>query len=350
MTQSQPRIVTYCIVPRDLARDLHEQLREHWRDDPTVEVIVERRTDDRRRATRRRRTSPPPGGVERRFVRNPEGRRVAERRAAGTRVLPRAVPADVLEHAQRLLFVERRLPSSQAAEDVETARLVVEYQLGDRSALEDLYMRYFDRVYAYARMALRDPGLAEAATQQVFARVVDALPRYELRRGTPFRPWLFRIARSAILDARVSPLRAEPNETAEADAVEPRALSYAAQGALDWLTDADLYLFIERLPASQRDVLVLRYLLGMSPSEVAAALDQPLPAVGQLLVRALRNVEGRIGGGRRPGTPYRSAMLVRARRPPVLSARRLALHGDSRGNSRGTDLASRARPLAAGAR
>jgi RNA polymerase sigma-70 factor (ECF subfamily) len=345
MMQSQPRTVTYCIVPRDLAGELHERLREHWRDDPGIEVIVERRTDDRRGATRRRGSGPPPGGVERRAVRNPEGRRVAERRAAKTRVLPRPLPGSARQHAHRFVFVERRLPSSRAAEDVATARLVVEYQVGDRSALEDIYLRYFDRVYAYARIALGDPRHAEEVTQQVFLRVVEALPRYELRRGMPFRPWLFRVARSTILEARVSPLRPEREEPAPRGAVESPAPSYAARDALEWLTDADLYRFVERLPASQREVLVLRYLLDLSPREVAAALDRTPQAVAQLLVRALRTVEGRVGARRRPGGSYRSAMLVRARGAPVLSARRLALHGEARS----ANLGSLARRLAVGA-
>jgi RNA polymerase sigma-70 factor (ECF subfamily) len=350
MTQSQPLTVTYCIVPRDLAGELHDHLREQWRDDPSIEVIVERRAKHRRGADRRRRPGTPPGGVERRAVRNPQGRRVAERRAAKARVLPRPLPAKARPHANRFLFVQRRLPSGQAAEDVATARLVVEYQIGDRSALEDIYLRYFDRVYAYARMALRDPQHAEEVTQQVFARVVEALPGYELRRGATFRAWLFRVARSTILDARVSPLRAEPLEPAAPEAAESPAPSYAARDALDWLTDAELYRFVERLPASQREVLVMRYLLDMSPREVATAMHRTPQAVGQLLVRALRTVEARIGGGRGSGGSYRSAMLVRARGAPVLSARRLALHGDSRGSARGADLASRARPLAVGAR
>src|SRR5437868_5992675 len=170
---SDQRTITYCVVAGDLAEELHEPLRRHWREDPSIEVIVERRASDRRRFDRRRRDAGPPTEGDRRAVRNPTGRRVAERRATKARVLPPPLPRRARRYAGRLAFVQRRLPSSQAAEDVETARLVVEYQLGDRSALEELYLRYFDRVYAYARVALRNSHDAEDVTQQVFAQVID---------------------------------------------------------------------------------------------------------------------------------------------------------------------------------
>ena len=332
MTRRQPGTITYCVLPRELADELHEHLRRHWRDDPGIEVIVDRRKVERRGAERRRRAGKPPAGRERRVVRSEEGRRVAERRAASARVIAPALPRKARPYAKRLAFILRRMPSSQAAEDVDTARLVVEYQLGDRSALEDLYLRYFDRVYAYARVALRDPHSAEDVTQQVFTQVVEFLPRYQLRRGTPFRHWLFRIARNTMLDAREANLRAQPEEPARLELRRERGKGLEGVEALDWLTDADLYMFVEQLPPAQREVLVLRYVLDMSGKEIAEALGRRPDSVRQLLSRALRTLERQlaaVGHGR--GRSDRSAMRERTRRAPVLSARRLALSGQTSG-------------------
>ena len=46
---SDQRTITYCVVAGDLVEELHEPLRRHWREDPSIEVIVERRASDRRR-------------------------------------------------------------------------------------------------------------------------------------------------------------------------------------------------------------------------------------------------------------------------------------------------------------
>src|SRR5207248_3130499 len=43
-----PRRTVYCVIPRELAVELHDELREHWRDDPGVFVVVERRGAERR--------------------------------------------------------------------------------------------------------------------------------------------------------------------------------------------------------------------------------------------------------------------------------------------------------------
>jgi RNA polymerase sigma factor (sigma-70 family) len=323
--RTEPRTITYCVVPSELAGELHESLRRHWRDDP-VEVIVERRRDDRRSAPRRRRSGEPPAGRERRSVRSVEGRRVAERRTGSARPLELTLPPEAEPHAHQLAFVVRRLPSSQAAEDVETARLVVEYQLGDRSALEDIYRRYFDRIYAYARVALRDPHEAEDVTQQVFMQVVEALGRYQLRRGTPFRHWLFRIARNTMLNARETQRRAQLEEPARVELRIEDGATRTAQDALDWLTDADLYMFVDQLPPSQREVLVLRYVLDMSGKEIACQLDRTPESVRQLLSRALRRLEQQLASVRSSrGTVERSAMRARTAAPPVVSTRRRAL-------------------------
>ena len=77
---SDQRTITYCVVAGDLAEELHEPLRRHWREDPSIEVIVERRASDRRRFDRRRRDAGPPTEGDRRAVRNPTGRRVRSRK------------------------------------------------------------------------------------------------------------------------------------------------------------------------------------------------------------------------------------------------------------------------------
>jgi RNA polymerase sigma-70 factor (ECF subfamily) len=188
----------------------------------------------------------------------------------------------------------------QPSEDLDTARLVTRLQAGEDNAFEDLYLRYFDRVYAYLRVSLRDEHEAEDATQQVFLKLYEALPRYE-RRHQPFRAWLFTIARNEAVDR----LR----KRGVVDVEDPVTLSrrrdsiadHDALGALRWMSDAEMLLLIERLSPLQRQVLVLRYMMDLSCTEVAEVLGRSSESVRQLQHRALEFLRTRLHAlGRQP--------------------------------------------------
>src|SRR4051794_22143567 len=69
----------------------------------------------------------------------------------------------------------------------------------DAEALTALYVRYHRRVQAYVEGIVRDPHQAEDITQQVFAKLPDALRSYE-ERSASFSAWILRVARNAALD------------------------------------------------------------------------------------------------------------------------------------------------------
>lgn len=317
----------YCIVPRELAPELHEPLRRHWSSDPSIVVVVERRlTADRRRGDRRGRVADLPAQAERRR-REHGGRRVADRRAAVR--IPAAVelPRAARPYADRRVFFETVAPAARVAEDADTDRLIARIQRGDVRAFDCLYMRYFDRVYAYARVALRDEHEAEDVAQQVFGNVIEALPRYEVRTGTPFRSWLFRITRNVVLRTLQRTGRLSPQEPAEIEQRLERPVPEAPLG-LEWLSDVDLASQVERLPLSQRQVILLRYVFEMNTREIAAALERTPVAVRMLEHRAMRALEARLAAIRRGWGgqgQFRTPATRRLRLPPVATARRLAL-------------------------
>src|SRR4051794_17867112 len=193
------RHVTYCLVPRDLAPELHELLRTHFADRDDVEVVVERRQRDRRDRLPRRGPGIRPAEKDRRRVRAANGRRTGERRGELVAVEPLPLPPEVRHLAERLTFVERIEPEPGAAEDTDTARLIVDFQSGNAEVFSILYMRYFDRVYNYVRLVVRDAHDAEDVTQQAFLRTLDGLETFEVRAGVPFVAWLLRVARNESL-------------------------------------------------------------------------------------------------------------------------------------------------------
>jgi RNA polymerase sigma-70 factor (ECF subfamily) len=321
--------VIYCVIPADLAAKLHDPLRRHFRDDPRVEVVVERRRVERRLHAERRGAeaeSRAEEADERRRVRNSAGRRIGDRRAALAEVEVPPLPWRARAHAERIVFVERAEPSAEHDEDLDTARLVTRIQGGDRESFGELYMRYFDRVYGYLRVAVRDRHEAEDLTQQVFVNALEALPRYERRGTIPFRIWLFTIVRRSAIDAIAARQRMEPTEpeqltrALESEPAEPELR------ALSWLTDRELVMLVERLPLAQRQVLMLRYMLDLPHAEIARILDRSPDDVRILAHRALRFLEKRL---RTLGHTPTIARLERARACPkqawVLRHRRFAL-------------------------
>jgi RNA polymerase sigma-70 factor (ECF subfamily) len=169
----------------------------------------------------------------------------------------------------------------------------VRLQSGDRHAFDQLYTRYYDRVYAYARVALGDPHEAEDVTQQVFANAIQALPRYQVRDDFPFRGWLFRIARNNVYRALSRNGRARAEEPEQLDRrLEMTTAEDVAD--VDWLSDNDLAVLVERLPLAQRQVILLRYLFEMRTDEIAKALDRSPVSVRMLEHRAIRALEARL--------------------------------------------------------
>jgi RNA polymerase sigma-70 factor (ECF subfamily) len=318
----------YCLVPPRLAASLDSRLVAFLSAAPDLTVVVERRRRERRRAADRRAQGPGRRVVsERRRINNPNGRRAGERRAPLVRAAPPSgLAASAVGHADQLVFAERRAPAAQDVEDLRTDRLVIRLQAGDQRAFDELYERYLARVYGYMRVALGDPDEAEDAAHEIFLKVLRVLPAYELR-GTPFRIWLFRIARNYTINhlrkhRRLDVMRNEEISRrldAGREAIDPDAVR-----ALD---DADLLRLLQCLPPAQRQVIVLRYMMGFEVREVARILDRSPNAVSLLQRRAFATLRARLAATGRGGDTGSVRLPMRRHLPParVTSMRRLAL-------------------------
>jgi RNA polymerase sigma-70 factor (ECF subfamily) len=172
------------------------------------------------------------------------------------------------------------------------ARAVASAKKGDRDALRYLYLRYADHVYGYVSTIVRDSHEAEDVTQHVFAKLLTVLPKYEERRA-PFAAWMLRVARNVAVD-HLRQLRAvpceevRPEDATDARAQDERHRSLALQDAL------------AALPKDQREVLVLRHLVGLSPPEIAERLGRSESSIHGLHHRgrgALRSALHEMGAG-----------------------------------------------------
>ena len=144
---------------------------------------------------------------------------------------------------------------------------------GDRSAFEELYQRYARPVFGLALRRLGDRGRAEDAVQETFASIWRSAASYKPERG-PGAPWLYAVARNAIVDRARS--RTElPAEIPDEAAPEAGPGDRAEQNWVAWRVHRAL----EELPEKEREVIALAYWSGLSQSEVAEFLAIPLGTV-----------------------------------------------------------------------
>jgi RNA polymerase sigma-70 factor, ECF subfamily len=177
-----------------------------------------------------------------------------------------------------------RTDTGQANNDL-VCEAVARAKEGDVSALHFLYVRFADDVCAYAQSIVRDPHAAEDITQVVFAKLMKAILRYE-RPDAPFAAWLIRVLRNVALDhiraSRQIPLAEVGTSDEGGEQVDfERALC---------LREA-----LHRLPADQREVLVLRHVAGLSPREIAERLGKTEASVHGLHDRGRRALSAALG-------------------------------------------------------
>ena len=165
---------------------------------------------------------------------------------------------------------------------------------GDRAAFGALYRRYVDRVYGYCFYLLGDHHDAEDATERTFVAALAAIDGYR-DQGATFRAWLFRIAHNQLANA----LRTRQRHAAASLEAVAEPLAHAdPAGVLSRAEEArGLRHALESLPDDRRQVVVLRFVDGLSAREIGAVLGRSEGAVRVLQHRALRELAEMLTGG-----------------------------------------------------
>ena len=171
--------------------------------------------------------------------------------------------------------------------------VVVGAQHGDLAAFETLTLAHHSRLYRVALGILRDPHLAEDATQQAF---LDIWRRFD-RLSDPgkFEGWSYRLlVHACYAEAKRKPTWAPGFDMQASD--QP-----LAGDAFGVIVDRDqLERGFERLPVDQRAVVVLHYLLDMKLEQVAEALGVRQGTVHSRLNRAMKSLRAALEADSRP--------------------------------------------------
>ncbi len=157
----------------------------------------------------------------------------------------------------------------------------------DHAAFGTLYRRYLDRVYGYSFYLLGDHHDAEDATERTFLAALGAIDHFR-DEGATFRSWLFRIAHNQLANA----LRARSRRRDESlDGVrEPAAADDPARLASLAADARRLRESVASLSEDRRQVVILRFVDGLTSREIGEVLGRTEGAVRVLQHRALREL------------------------------------------------------------
>jgi RNA polymerase sigma-70 factor (ECF subfamily) len=159
------------------------------------------------------------------------------------------------------------------------ADLIAGIARGDRAAFERFYDAYAALAFGLIRRILRDREAAQEVLQEVFWQVWQDAPSYDPSRGSP-EAWLVMRARTRAIDKLRSIRRREQTFVAPVD--ERVAAAPATRGDNPALAAEDRGLAqgaLEQLPGPQRRAIELAFLEGLTQSEIAARLGEPLGTV-----------------------------------------------------------------------
>jgi RNA polymerase sigma-70 factor, ECF subfamily len=156
---------------------------------------------------------------------------------------------------------------------------------GDTEAFTFLYERYVNRIYNYIYYRTGNPNEAEDLTSRVFYRALDHIRRYN-NRGVPFSAWLYRIAHNLVANWHRDNSRRKEVPLEDYTQVPHRAMQPEAS-VVDNQELESLLQAIRRLPSERQQLLILKFVEGMSNADVAMIMMRSEGAIKSLYHRTL---------------------------------------------------------------
>jgi RNA polymerase sigma-70 factor (ECF subfamily) len=177
---------------------------------------------------------------------------------------------------------------------MEDGDVIVRMQRREPQALAELYDRYGGMIYRLVLRMVRDSGIAEDLVQETFLRAWNRAAAFDAERGAA-GPWLLAIARNRALDFLRAQSRHGGNTMELNEAEHPaRFVNFPAE-ALNFDLARQVKRALEQLSTDQRAAIELAYFEGMSQSEIAERMGQPLGTVKTWMRRAMQRMRESMG-------------------------------------------------------
>jgi RNA polymerase sigma-70 factor (ECF subfamily) len=180
----------------------------------------------------------------------------------------------------------------------ETSRLITRIAAGDRDAFSRFYDLLAPVAFGLIRRVLRDPEAAADVLQEVFWQVWREAPQYDPGRGSP-EAWLVMRAKTRAIDRLRSIRRRDRTFVAPVDESVARSRDESAENPAVMAEDRSLVqTALAQLPEPQRRVIELAFFDGLTQSEIATRLGEPLGTVKTRARLGLERLRGALGGER----------------------------------------------------
>jgi len=187
---------------------------------------------------------------------------------------------------------------SSAGASEETSALITRIAAGDRDAFSRFYDLLAPTAFGLIRRVLRDPEAAAEVLQDVFWQVWREAPRYDPTRGSP-EAWLVMRAKTRAIDRLRSIRRRDRTFVAPVDeSVAGRDDGPAENPAVVAEDRGLVQTALAQLPEPQRRVIELAFFEGLTQSEIATRLGEPLGTVKTRARLGLERLRGALRGER----------------------------------------------------
>jgi len=187
------------------------------------------------------------------------------------------------------------LPIFMMAHDpASDADLVERLRQRDPQALAELYDRYGRLAYSLILRVVRDSAIAEDLVQETFLRVWNRVQGFDSVRGA-LSPWLLAVARNRAIDYLRSASGRERNAFEFEETDHPALYSDMEPGILNADKTRRVRAAMEKLSPNLRTVVELAYFEGLSQSEMAERIGQPLGTVKTWVRAALKSLRIELG-------------------------------------------------------
>jgi RNA polymerase sigma-70 factor (ECF subfamily) len=173
--------------------------------------------------------------------------------------------------------------------------LLVRLQRRDPQALAELYDRYGPLVFRLILRMVRDNGIAEDLVQETFLRVWNRIGGFDSDRGA-VGPWLLAVARNRAIDYLRSRGRRTESTVELNETEHPELFAGLSGDVLNFDLVRQVRRALDQLDAQQRQAIELAYFEGMSQTEIAERMGQPLGTIKTWTRRAIQQMRAALGG------------------------------------------------------